>query len=101
MARSVEHDRRDIAAAEAAAGQMQEGTAPEAVQPADVEAARAKAAELRAERKRHGAHRECRAVPPGGIGLVRHRRRSVARRYPGRDPGRGVAAGKRQACRPG
>ncbi|WP_424626401.1 hypothetical protein [Achromobacter marplatensis] len=51
MARSVENDRRDIAAAEAAAGQMQEGTAPEAVQPADVEAARAKVAELRAERK--------------------------------------------------
>lgn len=51
MARSVENDRRDIAAAEAAAAQMQEGTAPEAVQHADVEAARAKVAELRAERK--------------------------------------------------
>ncbi|MFF7398850.1 AAA family ATPase [Achromobacter sp. NPDC008082] len=51
MARSVENDRRDIVAAEAAAEHMQEGTAPEAVQPADVEAARAKVTELRAERK--------------------------------------------------
>jgi len=51
MARSVENDRRDIAAAEAAAEQLQAGTAPEAVQPADVEAARAKVTALRAERK--------------------------------------------------
>lgn len=51
MARSVENDRRDIAAAEAAAGQLQNGAAPEAIQPADVEAARAKVIALRAERK--------------------------------------------------
>jgi len=51
MARSVENDRRDIAAAEAAAAQLQDGAAPEAVQPADVEAARAKVTALRAERK--------------------------------------------------
>lgn len=51
LARSVENDRRDIAAAEAAAAQLQDGAAPEAVQPADVEAARAKVTALRAERK--------------------------------------------------
>ncbi len=49
-ARSVENDRRDIAAAEAAATHLQDGAAPEAVQAADVEAARAKVAALRAER---------------------------------------------------
>jgi hypothetical protein len=51
MARSVENDRRDIAAAEAAAEQLQAGAAPEAVQPADLEGARAKVTALRAERK--------------------------------------------------
>jgi hypothetical protein len=51
MARSVENDRRDIAAAEAAAAQLQDADAPEAIQPADVEAARAKVTALRAERK--------------------------------------------------
>ncbi|KAG0768446.1 hypothetical protein G6F22_017501 [Rhizopus arrhizus] len=51
LARSVENDRRDIAAAEAAAAQLQDGAAPEAVQPADVEGARAKVTALRAERK--------------------------------------------------
>lgn len=51
MARSVENDRRDIAAAEAAAAQLQDETAPEEIQPADVEAARAKVTALRAERK--------------------------------------------------
>lgn len=51
MARSVENDRRDIAAAEAAAAQLQDEAAPEEVQPADVEAARAKVTALRAERK--------------------------------------------------
>lgn len=51
MARSVENDRRDIAAAEAAAAQLQDSAAPEAVQAADVEAARAKVTALRAERK--------------------------------------------------
>lgn len=51
MARSVENDRRDIAAAEAAAAQLQDEVAPEAIQPADVEAARAKVTALRAERK--------------------------------------------------
>lgn len=51
MARSVENDRRDIAAAEAAAAQLQDGAAPEAIQPADVEAVRAKVTALRAERK--------------------------------------------------
>jgi len=51
MARSVENDRRDIAAAEAAEAQLQDAAAPEAIQPADVEAARAKVAAVRAERK--------------------------------------------------
>ncbi|WP_241136829.1 AAA family ATPase [Achromobacter insuavis] len=51
MARSVENDRRDIAAAEAAAAQLQEAAAPEEIRPADVEAARAKVTALRAERK--------------------------------------------------
>ncbi|MFY1963374.1 AAA family ATPase [Achromobacter xylosoxidans] len=51
MGRSVENDRRDIAAAEAAAAQLQDAAAPEEVQPADVEAARAKVTALRAERK--------------------------------------------------
>ncbi len=51
MARSVENDRRDIAAAEAAAAQLQDEAAPEEIQPADVEAARAKMTALRAERK--------------------------------------------------
>ncbi|WMD23337.1 ATP-binding protein [Achromobacter seleniivolatilans] len=51
MARSVENDRRDIAAAEAAEAQLQDASAPEAVQPSDVEAARAKVTALRAERK--------------------------------------------------
>lgn len=51
MARSVENDRRDIAAAEAAVAQLQDAAAPEAIQPADVEAARAKVTALRAERK--------------------------------------------------
>ncbi|CUJ22051.1 AAA family ATPase [Achromobacter xylosoxidans] len=51
MARSVENDRRDIAAAEAAAAQLQGAAAPEEIQPADVEAARAKVTALRAERK--------------------------------------------------
>lgn len=51
MARSVENDRRDIAAAEAAAAQLQDKAAPEEIQPADVEAARAKVTALRAERK--------------------------------------------------
>ncbi|QDJ57287.1 AAA family ATPase [Bordetella hinzii] len=51
MARSVENDRRDIAAAEAAAAQLKDAGAPEEIQPADVEAARAKVAALRAERK--------------------------------------------------
>ncbi|WP_438859293.1 AAA family ATPase [Achromobacter spanius] len=51
MARSVENDRRDIAAAEAAAEQMQGTTETEAIQPADVEAVRAKVTALRAERK--------------------------------------------------
>lgn len=51
MARSVENDRRDIAAAEAAAAQLQGEAAPEEIQPADVEAARAKVTALRAERK--------------------------------------------------
>ncbi|WP_258129201.1 AAA family ATPase [Achromobacter anxifer] len=51
MARSVENDRRDIAAAEAAAAQLQDEAAPEEIQPADVEAARAKVTALRAERK--------------------------------------------------
>lgn len=51
MARSVENDRRDIAAAEAAAAQLQDAAAPEEIQPADVEAARAKVTALRAERK--------------------------------------------------
>ncbi len=51
MARSIENDRRDIAAAEAAASQLQDEDAPEAIQPADVEAARAKVTAVRAERK--------------------------------------------------
>lgn len=51
MARSVENDRRDIAAAEAVAAQLQDEAAPEEIQPADVEAARAKVTALRAERK--------------------------------------------------
>ena len=51
MARSVENDRRDIAAAEAAAAQLQDEDAPEVIQPADVEAARAKVTAVRAERK--------------------------------------------------
>ncbi len=51
MARSVENDRRDIAAAEAAAAQLQDEAALEEIQPADVEAARAKVTALRAERK--------------------------------------------------
>ena len=51
MARSVENDRRDIAAAEAAGAQLQDEAAPEEIQPADVEAARAKVTALRAERK--------------------------------------------------
>lgn len=51
MARSVENDRRDIAAAEAAAAQLQDETALEEIQPADVEAARAKVMAVRAERK--------------------------------------------------
>ncbi|AKQ55142.1 RecF protein [Bordetella hinzii] len=51
MARSVENDRRDIAAAEAAAAQLRDAGAPEEIQAADVEAARAKVAALRAERK--------------------------------------------------
>lgn len=51
MARSVENDRRDIAAAEAAAAQLKDAGAPEEIQAADVEAARAKVAALRAERK--------------------------------------------------
>lgn len=51
MARSVENDRRDIAAAEAAAEQLQGTTETEAIQPADVEAVRAKVTALRAERK--------------------------------------------------
>ncbi len=51
MARSVENDRRDIAAAEAAQAQLQDEAAPEEIQPADVEAARAKVTALRAERK--------------------------------------------------
>lgn len=51
MARSVENDLRDIAAAEAAAALLQDEAAPEAIQPADVEAARAKVMALRAEHK--------------------------------------------------
>lgn len=51
MARSIENDRRDIAAAEAAAAQLHDEDAPEAIQPADVEAARAKVTAVRAERK--------------------------------------------------
>lgn len=51
MARSVENDRRDIAAAEAAAAQLQDEAAPEEIRPADVEAGRAKVTALRAERK--------------------------------------------------
>ena len=51
MARSVENDRRDIAAAEAAAEQLGGKNQPEAIQPADVEAARAKVTALRAEHK--------------------------------------------------
>lgn len=51
MARSVENDRRDIAAAEAAAEQLQGTAETEAIQPADVEAVRAKVTALRAERK--------------------------------------------------
>lgn len=51
MARSVENDRRDIVAAEAAAEEMQGTTQTEAIQPADVEAVRAKVTALRAERK--------------------------------------------------
>lgn len=51
MARSVENDRRDIAAAEAAAAQLKDAGAPEEIQAADVEAARAKVAALRTERK--------------------------------------------------
>lgn len=51
MVRSVENDRRDIAAAESAAAQLHDGDAPEAIQPADVEAARAKVTAVRAERK--------------------------------------------------
>lgn len=51
MARSVENDRRDIAAAEAAAEQLGGNSRPEAIAPADVEAARAKVTALRAEQK--------------------------------------------------
>lgn len=51
MARSVENDRRDIAAAESAGAQQQDDATPEQIQPADVEAARAKVTALRAERK--------------------------------------------------
>ncbi|MNV29918.1 hypothetical protein D3C71_1211670 [compost metagenome] len=51
MARSVENDRRDVAAAEAAAAQLLDVTEPEAIQSADVEAARAKVMAIRAERK--------------------------------------------------
>lgn len=51
MARSVENDCRDIAAAEAAMAQLQDAAAPEEIQPADVEAVRAKVTALRAERK--------------------------------------------------
>ncbi|WYX32161.1 AAA family ATPase [Achromobacter denitrificans] len=51
MARSVENDRRDIAAAEAAAEQLGGNSQPEAIAPADVEAARAKVTALRAEQK--------------------------------------------------
>lgn len=51
MARSIENDRRDIAAADAAAAQLHDEDAPEAIQPADVEAARAKVTAVRAERK--------------------------------------------------
>lgn len=51
MARSVENDRRDIAAAEAAAEQLQGTPEADAIQPADVEAVRAKVTALRAERK--------------------------------------------------
>ncbi|MDF2861385.1 MAG: recF [Achromobacter mucicolens] len=51
MARSVENDRRDIAAAEAAEAQLKDAAAPEAIQPADVEAARAKVTAVHAERK--------------------------------------------------
>lgn len=51
MARSVENDRRDIAAAEAAAEQLGGNNQPEAIAPADVEAARAKVTALRAEHK--------------------------------------------------
>lgn len=51
MARSVENDRRDIAAAEAAAEQMGGNNQPEAIAPADVEAVRAKVTALRAEHK--------------------------------------------------
>jgi len=51
MARSVENDRRDIAAAEEAAASLDGATAPEAVERADVEAVRARLAALQAERK--------------------------------------------------
>ncbi|MGE8688588.1 MAG: AAA family ATPase [Achromobacter sp.] len=51
MARSVENDRRDIAAAEAATEQLGGNSQPEAIAPADVEAARAKVTALRAEQK--------------------------------------------------
>jgi len=51
MARSVENDRRDIAAAEEAAATLDGATAPEAVERADVEAVRARLAALQAERK--------------------------------------------------
>ncbi|WP_313377963.1 AAA family ATPase [Achromobacter insolitus] len=51
MARSVENDRRDIAAAEAAAEQLGGNNQPEAIALADVEAARAKVTALRAEHK--------------------------------------------------
>lgn len=51
MARSVENDRRDIAAAEAATADLNGGAQPEPVEQGDVEAVRARLTALKAERK--------------------------------------------------
>lgn len=51
MARSVENDRRDIAAAEEAARDQTGDAAPEAIERSDVDAVRARLADLKAERK--------------------------------------------------
>ena len=51
MARSVENDRRDIAAAEEAAQEQAGDAAPEVIERSDVDAVRARLADLKAERK--------------------------------------------------